>query len=301
MGDLMRLWQKYQQINGQPPIPLYPQQYSLDGDGTKAEQIKYSDYCLCGNISQMKERWVADGTICDKCGDAEQMERWVVVDPSGQFEYYCEECPAVKLYAVYSDSSFFTVDCNSASNLTRNEVRSNQAISYSAMTSASIGTCVSLIGTQAFRGCSGLTKVIIPSTVTELGEEAFRSCVALTSVTLPDSITTIGDLAFTNCTQMSSAYLPSGITRISESMFEQCTNLNFITIPSGVTTIGNYAFANDNRLTITFESTTPATLEMGIYSAQHHFDTVMSIRVPGAAIAAYSNAWPNWSSKLTGY
>lgn len=305
MASLYKLYQKYQQIPGQPPLPLYPQQYSIDGEGTEVEQIKYSDYCLCGDINQMLTFWatVPNEYICKNCGEDEQMERWVIVDPSGNNDYYCEECPVVKLYATYSDSSVYSVDCNSASNLTRNEVRGNTNASYSAMTSAQIGGCISIIGTQAFYQCSSLTRVYIPSTITTIGQNAFARA-GLTSVTIPDSVTSIDDGAFSNCQSLGGAYISTGLTTIPESMFETCTAMTNVTIPSSVTSIGNWAFSDCGRLTVTMEAITPPTLDLGAYSSTYnHFNNVLTIRVPAASVATYSTAtgWSIYSSKIVGY
>ena len=303
MADLYYLYQKYQKLGNQPLLPQYPPTYSIDGEGTKVSEVKTRDFCGCADINQVLINWipVQDEYICTDCGEDALMERWIVVDPSGQFEYFCEDCPAAKLYAVYSDASFYVADCNNSSLLTRNEVRANTDAAYSAMTSAQIGNCVTIIDSQAFNRCSSLKSVYIPNSVTTIGDLAFAHTI-LSSVTIPNSVTSVGEATFAYNSAMTSCYLSSALTTLSESMFEQCTNLTGLTVPSGVTTINNYCFSYCNRATITFESLTPATLNNGDYSnTSHHFDLVQSIRVPGPAIASYSNAWPDWSSKLTGY
>ena len=47
------------------------------------------------------------------------------------------------------------------------------------------GKTVTVIGSGAFGGCSGLTSVTIPNTVTNIGEGAFYGCSGLTRITLP--------------------------------------------------------------------------------------------------------------------
>ena len=58
------------------------------------------------------------------------------------------------------------------------------------------GESVTVIGWNAFEGCTSLTSVTIPESVTYIGEKAFYGCPNLKSVTIPASVTSIGDNAF---------------------------------------------------------------------------------------------------------
>lgn len=305
MANLYKTYQLYQVLNGQEPIPMYPPQYSIDAEGTQVEQIKYENYCGCGDVNQMLVFWqtVPNEYICKDCGEDAEMERWVVTDPSAVNDYICEECPSAKLYATYSDSSTYFIECNDAVNLTRNEVRGNQDAAYSAMTSAQIGNCVTIIGAQAFYGCSSLARVYMPTSINTIGQSAFSNCSSLSSVTIPNSVSSVGDGAFYNCQGLNGAQLSTSMTEIPESMFEQCTGMTNIVIPSNITTINNWSFSGCRRLTITMEATTPPTLALGTSSAYNHFTSVLSIRVPAASVATYSTAtgWSNYSQLISGY
>lgn len=68
------------------------------------------------------------------------------------------------------------------------------------ITSITIPSSVTSIGSNAFVYCTGLTNVIISSSVTSIGGHAFASCTGLTNVTIPSSVTSIGGYAFALCT-----------------------------------------------------------------------------------------------------
>ena len=99
-----------------------------------------------------------------------------------------------------------------------------------------------VIGSSAFRGCSGLTSVTIGNSVTSIGSYAFRDCTGLTSVTIGNSVTSIGEDAFYGCSGLTSVTIGNSVTSIADYAFRKCTGLTSIVIPYSVTSIGNYAF-----------------------------------------------------------
>jgi len=111
-----------------------------------------------------------------------------------------------------------------------------------------IPSSVTLIETQAFRGCAKLTGVTIPDSVTKINEMAFYGCTSLTSVTIPKNITSIERSAFYGCTSLTSVTIPNGVYRIEYWAFSSCTNLKSITIPNSVTSIGDNAFSSCTNL-----------------------------------------------------
>ena len=98
-----------------------------------------------------------------------------------------------------------------------------------------------------------ITSVTIPSSVTSIGSFAFSNCSNLTSITIPESVTSIGSYAFYYCSSLESVNLPEGITAINSSTFYGCSSLTNITIPESVTSIGSSAFDGCSSLeTVTF-------------------------------------------------
>lgn len=78
---------------------------------------------------------------------------------------------------------------------------------------------VTVIGSNAFANCYGLTSVVIPEGVTEIGSYAFFNCKGLESVTIPQSVTVIGDGAFSGSVGLKELYISKNVTKIGEAAF----------------------------------------------------------------------------------
>ncbi len=78
------------------------------------------------------------------------------------------------------------------------------------LTSLTIGSSVTSIGSSAFYGCSGLTSVTIPGSVTSIGSYAFYDCSGLTSVTIDRTQPlSINSYTFSNRAN-ATLYVPAG-------------------------------------------------------------------------------------------
>ncbi|MBP3308382.1 MAG: leucine-rich repeat protein [Clostridia bacterium] len=141
------------------------------------------------------------------------------------------------------------------------------------------------INEYALYGCTSLTSVTIGSGVTSIGNNAFKGCTALTEIKF--NATAMNDLSYSNYVFASAGQSGSGIkvtigknvtkipaylfytpnssytpkitsvefeegsacTSIGSFAFNHCTSLTSITIGSNVTSIGSYAFYNCTALT----------------------------------------------------
>ena len=141
------------------------------------------------------------------------------------------------------------------------------------ITSITISSSVTNMGTSTFEGCSELTEIIIQegmvaaienyafmncsklnsisfsSTVSVINQGSFNGCTKLTSLNIPANIKSIGTSAFANCTALTNVIISSGVETIGESVFENCTNLTELSIPSSVSVISKNAFSNCTSLT----------------------------------------------------
>lgn len=117
------------------------------------------------------------------------------------------------------------------------------------LTDVIIPDSVTVIGLNAFYGCSSLTSITIPDSVTRICPQAFAQCTGLTHITIPDSVTEINHHAFRDCSSLISVIIPDSVTKIDKFTFSGCSSLTDITIPDSVTEINLYAFSGCSSLT----------------------------------------------------
>ncbi len=112
----------------------------------------------------------------------------------------------------------------------------------SSIKTVSIGSGVTSIGQNAFRGCGNLENVSIPNTVTAIGSSVFADCYALTEITIPGSVQTVGTALFVRCHALTSVTIEEGVPLISYNMFAVCDGLESLTLPNSITRINQQAF-----------------------------------------------------------
>ena len=278
------LYQKYCNIGGQGMIPVYPNVYSNDADGTQSKRLHVSGDTCCNDVPA-KHRTTSGSPYCDnsynKCidvydqisyDDGETWEttattttvleyeseycrafRWINMDINT--DYWCEPCsgttPQFKVRG-YGDTPY-SAECNSSSVLTSGDTPSGSV-------TVEIGKCVTSIDKKAFsyydfnywppkeHRKGGINNVYIPSTVTSIPDGCFSGLTQLTSVILPETITSIGIMSFSGCVALQNIDLWDSITSIGRSAFYDCDSLISVNIPSGLTKIEWYCFANCGAL-----------------------------------------------------
>ena len=130
---------------------------------------------------------------------------------------------------------------------------------------------VTIMETNAFYGCAGLTGITIPGSVTSIGDSAFEGCDSLTNATLANGVAIIGQDAFDG-TGLTSITIPGSVTSIGDYAFFYCARLTNVTIANGVTSIGAYAFS-------------------GVFSG----DPLTRITIPGSVTNIGTNAFERCS------
>ena len=96
-------------------------------------------------------------------------------------------------------------------------------------TSYTIPAGVTAVQGGAFSG-TALTSVTIPESVTVIGRNAFFGCTALTAATVPDGVTSIENGTFSYCSALTKVTLGNGVTNIGTRAFSGCTALAEMTV-----------------------------------------------------------------------
>ena len=105
--------------------------------------------------------------------------------------------------------------------------------------------------------CSSLTSVTIGSGVTSIGSFAFSDCGSLTSITIPESVTSISGYAFHNCSSLTSVTIGNSVTSMGQYAFSGCSNLTNVTFenPNGWFVADSEDAASGTDVTLTDAST----------------------------------------------
>ena len=214
----------------------------VDGDkwSIEEEEIKYEGgtWQKTGN-TRLKEMVESASSFCSDTVEY----KWVLTD-----RWQCYQPFEGKFLAYYSDSTSYSAACNASSWLRTTDTKAHST-SYTAMTSAEIGSCITGMSNYVFSDCKSLTSVTIPSSVASIGDSAFNGCRSLTSVTIPSRVASIGSGAFAGCRSLTSIAIPNRVTSIGVGVFDSCTSLTSVTMPNSITSIRDTAFANCTSLT----------------------------------------------------
>ena len=130
------------------------------------------------------------------------------------------------------------------------------------LTSVTIGSGITAIGTDAFNGCSNLNSVHVSdlkawcnidfsnvnANPLAYAQHIYMNGEEIKELTIPEGISSINDFSFSYCKGLTSVTIPNSVTSIGESAFAMCSGLTSVTIPNSVTSMGEYAFSGCSRL-----------------------------------------------------
>ena len=135
-----------------------------------------------------------------------------------------------------------------------------------------IPTTVSVIGDNAFEGCSELKSVNIPDNILAVVDYAFADCTRLSDVkfnptskctfighnafaktniskiVVPGSVKAIGPGAFYWCSNLKEAIFSEGVEDFGGTTFVECRNLSYVSLPRTLKSFGLYTFQNCKKL-----------------------------------------------------
>lgn len=138
---------------------------------------------------------------------------------------------------------------------------------------------VSVIGSNAFNGCSNMKSFVIPDAVTAINASAFKGCSSLNGLVIPQNVEMIGASAFENCSSLESVVLPDKVSVINSSTFANCTALNSFEFSPNIKEIKKQAFSNCTSLTkVRFLGNTPPVMDIDAFG-----DALTHIDIPESA------------------
>ncbi len=157
------------------------------------------------------------------------------------------------------------------------------------------GSKLKHIESKAFSGCTSLKAVTVPANVEIIGVQLFSNCTNLEKVDLAGTkIKTLSQDSFYGCNKLNSVSLPDSLETIDKYAFSSCSALRNITIPQNVNRINNFSFQNCT-VTLTMKPLTPPVLESNAFS-----NPPVKIFVPGSALSAYKTAavWLSYGGRI---
>ena len=103
-------------------------------------------------------------------------------------------------------------------------------VCVSGQKTSSDGHAVVIDGEMVYFAGAGLTSYTIPSEVTKIGSKVFQNNTDLTSLVIPEGVTEVGASAMEGMTGLTKLTLPAGLTSIGSNAFRGCANLTEIRI-----------------------------------------------------------------------
>ena len=179
-----------------------------------------------------KDKIIGDSLACALCGDPVAESEGIIYSLSADGSYaevidYVGENVRIRIPDTYNGAPVTVI--------------ASSAFENKAIKSVVIPDSVTVIGVEAFRGCSNLSSIFFGNGVETILNNAFFGCGSLTSVIISDSVISIETGAFQNCKKLSDLILGSSVRSIAAYAFNGCA-LKSVTIPESVTSLSRVAF-----------------------------------------------------------
>ena len=169
------------------------------------------------------------------------------------------------------------------------------------LTSVTIHSGVTSIGSDAFNGCSALEKVCIEDLAAwcavEFGDDSanplyygdlYVNGEMVTDLVIPDSVTKISKYAFVNYDALKTVTVPASVKEIAYGAFYDCDGMTTVTVAEGLERVGDYAFYSCGALTTAEFPDSVGYLGQNMFS---HCTALTSFRVPANVKSIPYNAF----------
>ncbi len=169
------------------------------------------------------------------------------------------------------------------------------------------------IGSAAFRG-SNITSITIPTNVSSIGSYAFSDCGELTTVEIEGSISTFNQYVFYNCANLTTLTTQTPATYVYGYAFDGCSKLQTISLAqncqvathafygcSSLTSIGNQGIKLDGSY-VFYDCSSLETINLYSGPSQvqtytfYNCSSLTSITIPSSYTSIAQNAFSNCSS-----
>ncbi len=146
---------------------------------------------------------------------------------------------------------------------------------------------ITVIGANAFAGCTNVTSIQFPKTVREIEAYAFDGCTGLTGTltykdnTMPNNLNYLGEYAFRGCTGITEIAIANKIYTMGTHVFENCTGLVKATLPDqflepkAETYIPEATFRNCSALTEVVLSAKAVRIDDAVFEGCSSLETIV--------------------------
>ncbi len=111
---------------------------------------------------------------------------------------------------------------------------------------------LTVIPTDAFKGCTSLAAARIPDGITKIGSGAFSHC-AFENISFPNTLEEIGPNAFEYCRKLKSITIPHSVKKIGNSAFQWNTSMTDVYVLGNYVEIADGAFNQEETYNFRYQ------------------------------------------------